>query len=220
MAKSFGEPLKKLRAIPISDNGEKLIDPQSLSKRIHKAEKHPVMTDDKSRSILVRETVAKKLADAAERLPEGIDMVLFEGFRPIEIQRQNNEWVRRIMSEKYPTWSKVALQRKINEFSAPADDKCPPPHLTGGAVDLYLIDNTGKILDFFSPYGAWNTEGAETSVKGLSETAKKNRQLLIETLESVGLTNYLGEWWRWSYGDSGWALRTNASPAIYDRISE
>lgn len=41
MARSFGEPLTKLRAVPIEDNGEPLVDPRSLSKRIHFAEKHP-----------------------------------------------------------------------------------------------------------------------------------------------------------------------------------
>ncbi len=220
MAKSFGEPLKKLRAVPIEDNGEKLIDPTSLSKRVHKAEEHPVMPGIE-RSILLRETVAKKLAEAAEKLPAGIELVIFEGFRPIEVQRSNNEWVRKIMTEKYPNWTKAALQRKINEFSAPADDRCPPPHLTGGAADIYLIDNkTGKMLDMTSPYEPWSTESAETSVKGLSEKTRKNRQLLTGAMESVGLTNYVGEWWHWSYGDSGWALRTSALNALYDRLPE
>lgn len=218
MAKSFGEPLTKLRAVPIIDNGETLVDPINFSSRIHKAKKHPVLPGDE-RSILLRETVAKMVATAANSLPTGIDIVIFEGFRPIEVQRSNNEWVRKLMAEKYPHWNKALLQRKINEFSAPADDTCPPPHLTGGAVDLYLINTTTQeMLDVSSPYEPWLTESAETKVKGLTAEALKNRELLIRILTSAGLTNYAGEWWHWSYGDSGWALRTGAEFAVYDRI--
>ena len=32
---SFGEPLTKLRAVPIRENGDPLIDPCTLSKRLH-----------------------------------------------------------------------------------------------------------------------------------------------------------------------------------------
>jgi len=39
-------------------------------------------------------------------------------------------------------------------------------------------------------------------------------------LDLTGLTNYLGEWWHWSYGDSGWALRVGAKKAVYDRLRE
>ena len=55
---------------------------------------------------------------------------------------------------------------------------------------------------------------------GLSPDAQANRKLLIHTLEKTGLTNYTGEWWHWSYGDSGWALRVKAPRALYDRLPE
>ena len=51
---------------------------------------------------------------------------------------------------------------------------------------------------------------APGDTKGLSGEAQANRQLLFGALEKTGLTNYLGEWWHWSYGDSGWALRVGA----------
>jgi len=39
-------------------------------------------------------------------------------------------------------------------------------------------------------------------------------------LDLTGLTNYLGEWWHWSYGASGWALRVGAKTALYDRLPD
>lgn len=67
---------------------------------------------------------------------------------------------------------------------------------------------------------AWDKTSAPTRRKGLSVDAQKNRDLLIRILEATWLTNYAGEWWHWSYGDSGWALRVGAPFAVYDRLPE
>ena len=56
------------------------------------------------------------------------------------------------------------------------------------------------------------------NARGLSPIAQKNRALLRSILEPTGLTNYADEWWHWSYGDNGWALRVGAKNAIYDTI--
>lgn len=219
MARSYGEPLKKLRAVPIKDNGEKLVDPIVMSDRIHWAKEHPRIKGT-NRESLLRESVAKKLVTAAESLPNGIDIEVFEGYRSLATQRQQYEFVRDLFTSKNPTWSKSVLQRAINSLSAPPDDPCPPPHTTGAAVDLYLMDaKTGRMLDMTSPF-EWDETTARTDLPGLSEVAAKNRRLLVDTMESAGLTNYAGEWWHWSYGDSGWALRTGSPFAIYGRILE
>ena len=105
-------------------------------------------------------------------------------------------------------------------MSAPPDDPCPPPHTTGGAVDLCLIRVPSReVLDMTSPL-EWDETSAPTRLPGLSSEAQANRDLLIQTLEATGLTNYAGEWWHWSYGDSGWAFRVNAPRALYDRLPE
>ena len=53
---------------------------------------------------------------------------------------------------------------------------------------------------------------------GISDEARRNRDLLKSVLEPTGLTSYADEWWHWSYGDNGWALRVGAANAIYDKI--
>lgn len=100
------------------------------------------------------------------------------------------------------------------------DDRYPPPHTTGGAVDLFLRRaGESEPLDVTSPF-PWDETSAPTAMRGLTEGAQANRRLLVQALEATGLTNYVGEWWHWSYGDSGWALRVGAQKAIYDRIPE
>jgi D-alanyl-D-alanine dipeptidase len=53
---------------------------------------------------------------------------------------------------------------------------------------------------------------------GLSAEAETSRSLLRSVLEPTGLTNYVDEWWHWSYGDNGWALRVGAEHALYGRV--
>jgi D-alanyl-D-alanine dipeptidase len=219
MPRSFGEPLTKLRAVPIQDNGEPLIDPRTLSKRIRFAEKHPKF-EGMPRTPNVRKSVAERLAQAADSLPGGIGIEIIEGFRPLHQQRFMYEEIRKGFAARHPEWSKATLNRVTNTMSAPPEDKCPPPHSTGAAVDLCLVvAGSGERLDMVSPY-EWDDSSAPTVMKGLSPEAQKNRQLLIDTLTATGLTNYAGEWWHWSYGDSGWALRAGADHAVYDRLPE
>ncbi len=219
MPTSFGEPLTKLRAVPIRENHEPLVDPRSLSQRIGFMEKHPRFPD-MHRDSRVRKSVAEMLAKAADSLPDHLQLTIIQGFRPLAAQRMMYNTLRDEYRQKHPEWSASTLNRVTNTFSAPPDDKCPPPHSTGGAVDLAFIELvSGDFFDVTSPLG-FDETSAPTKVKGLSETAKKNREFLVETLEKTGLTNYAGEWWHWSYGDSGWALRTGAKFALYDRLEE
>ncbi len=219
MPRSFGEPLTRLRAVPIADNGEPLVDPRILSKRIHFLEKHPKFAD-MPRTLKVRKSVAEMLARAAETLPRGTDIAMIEGFRPLHQQRFMYEHLKAEFAARHPEWAKATLHRITNTMSAPPDDRCPPPHSTGGAVDLSLMHMTSHtLLDMTSPF-EMDEESAPADTPGLSETARSNRHLLFQALEAVGLTNYVGEWWHWSYGDSGWALRTHAPQALYDRLPE
>jgi len=219
MPRSFGEPLTKLRAVPIEDNGDLLVDPRTLSKRIHFAQKHPKF-EGMARTPKVRKGVAERLAQAAEALPEGTDMVIIEGFRPLAQQRFMYEELKKEFAAKHPKWGKATLHRITNTMSAPPDDPCPPPHSTGGAVDLSLLRvKGGEWLDMTSPFEMDETS-APGDTPGLSDEAQANRRLLFDALEKTGLTNYLGEWWHWSYGDSGWALRVGAEKAPYDRLPE
>jgi D-alanyl-D-alanine dipeptidase len=153
-------------------------------------------------------------------LPDRIDLQIIEGFRPLSQQAFMYEALMRELAQEHPEWDEATLHQMTNRLSAPPDDPCPPPHSTGGAVDVRLVRMPRhQPLDLSSPYAMEDTESAPTEVKGLTPEARTNRCLLIRTLEATGLTNYTGEWWHWSYGDSGWALRTGAPYALYDRIA-
>jgi D-alanyl-D-alanine dipeptidase len=57
-----------------------------------------------------------------------------------------------------------------------------------------------------------------TYTKNISPKVAKNRQMLIDIMSEAGFSNYPGEWWHWSYGDSAWAVRVGAENAPYGAV--
>ncbi len=205
--RSFGEPIKALRAIPIEDAGERLVDLRDFC---------PTVVLLPGCLPFLRETVARMVNQVQSALPEGHTLTVGTCLRTREMQRGIRDGFTKEMTEKHPEWTKATLNRMLNRMVAPPDDVSPPPHMTGGAIDVGVRGPDGKGLDFTSPIEGWS--GAPTYYHKLSDTARANRVLLIEAMEGAGLTNYLGEWWHWSYGDQGWALRVGNPTASYGAV--
>lgn len=213
----YGEPVEELVKIPTHDNGEPLVDAFQICPQLRWAAKSPRW--DFPRWGLARLSVANMLKAAQERLPSGLHLEIIGIFRPFEVQRMMYERARSELAAQHPDWDDDLLTEYINVFSAPPIWDTPPPHTTGGAVDLCIVDENGERLDMISPYEmGWDS--APTFVQGLSETARRNRDLLISVLESSDLTNFPGEWWHWSYGEPGWSLRTGHPVALYGAVPE
>jgi D-alanyl-D-alanine dipeptidase len=215
-ALSPDEPVSALRHIPIHDNGEPLVEFLKLCPQIYWVPQHPVF--HYHRYQLARKSLAEMLCQAATSLPRGIRLAVVEGWRPPEIQRQMHAATRERLRREHPEWTPQHISRTANRFSAPMDERVPPPHTTGGAVDLHLVRDDGELLDFYSPYALMDPRGARMNARGLSAQASRNRELLRTTLEATGLTNYPSEWWHWSYGDQGWAYRGGHPSALYAAI--
>jgi len=208
-----GESQEELDRVPIRDNGEPLVDFLQVCPELVFSPVHPVF--EFPRVHLVRQSVAEMLCQAARALPKGLRLQIVEGYRPMSVQwAMFKYWLERGRRE-HPDWSDQEVKRMAMRFSAPPDAPSPPPHLTGGAVDLEIIDESGQRLDFTSPYELTDPRQAAPLAAGLSDTAQRDRALLRSVLEPTGLTNYVAEWWHWSYGDSGWALRVGADHALY-----
>jgi D-alanyl-D-alanine dipeptidase len=210
------ESLRAQARVPIRDNGEPLVDFVGLSLRLRYAEHHPAFDFD--RVHLVRRRVAEMLVAAAESLPDGMDLTIVEGWRAPSVQRQMYEQTERDLREQHPDWSPVMLRRMVNRYSAPPEHRVPPPHCTGGAVDLEITTSDGERLDVTSPFAITDRRHNRTDLRGLTPDARRNRDLLVATLTAAGLTNYPAEWWHWEYGTPGWALRAGQPAALYGLI--
>jgi len=210
------EPIRELDRIKIVECGEPLVGLKEHCPDL-------ILTDEPDRSggprlFFVRKTVAEMLNRAQARLPEGYRLKILSAYRTLEYQRLIYHEVYRRLKEEHPHWPENILRRQTNRFVHPPDAKTPPGHCTGGAVDLTLVGPDGEELDMTSPYGSKPPERmltAETYSPKISEPARRNRELLLRVMLSVGFTNYAGEWWHFSYGDSGWAWRLGRKTAIY-----
>ena len=212
------EDQDELDAVVIKDNGEPLVDFLALcdSDKLVFAPEHPVF--EFPRVHLLRQSVAKMICQAAHALPAGLRLQIVEGYRPIAVQRAMYRHALERARQKMPDANDKTIALEAGRYSAPPDAATPPPHLTGGAVDLEIIDANGERLDFTSPFDILDNAQAAFDAPGISDEARRNRDLLKSVLEPTGLTSYVDEWWHWSYGDNGWALRVGATNAIYDKI--
>lgn len=211
---SPAEPVTLLRKVPIIECGEKLVPYLGTHERIIQAKPRWKY----ERAALARESVVKFLHKAADALPQGYKLAVIEGWRPPHIQHRM--WLGAFLRWKtrHPEYSDAALRRITNRFTAPLHYKVPPPHSTGGAVDVMLANDQNEELDMVSPFAVRDRKAYPADARGLSETAALHRKILREALAAGGLTNYPSEYWHWSYGDQGWAYRGGHDAAVYGPI--
>jgi D-alanyl-D-alanine dipeptidase len=211
---TYGEGVDRVSRVLVRDNGEPLINVAELDLGVRLADSHPWSSFP--RVYWVRSTVAEMLAAAQRNLPGGVRIELLEGYRPLRIQRRLFAAAYRHLRSRHPRWTPAQLREAANVLVADPSI-APPPHSTGGAIDVMLVDEQGRRLDMSSPL-PWSEHSAPTDCAGLSGEARANRTLLVQALSRAGLTNYPGEWWHWSYGEPGWALRTGAAHAFYGPV--
>jgi zinc D-Ala-D-Ala dipeptidase len=148
---------------------------------------------------LVRSGVRDRLIALVEALPADLGLMVSTGYRSEGVQR-------RILS-RHPTAAGTFV----------SDPDLFSPHLTGGAVDLALVDGDRRVLDFGAPIGVFSP-AAYWRHEPLTAEQRRNRLLLAEALQAQGFVNYPYEWWHWSYGDRYWGYVTKQD-AIYDRTA-
>ena len=200
-----GESIKALKKIKIKDNDEPLVDLKKVGPKII-IDMEPRRLK-KEKSLYARKTVAKMLKKAQRFLPKCYQFKIIDGWRSLELQRKYYFQDLKKLRKKHPHWPEFRLKRELNKWVFPPDVGIPPGHYTGGAIDLTICYKNGKSLPM-------DSKKAKPPAKILS-----NRQFLKNILEKVGFTRDPLEWWHFSYGDSGWALRKNRKTAIYGLIN-
>jgi D-alanyl-D-alanine dipeptidase len=96
-----------------------------------------------------------------------------------------------------------------------------PPHSTGGAVDIELIDKDSNLIDFGMAIKDWNKvdpDICQTYSPKISTQAAQNRKMLLDVMYEQEFVNYPYEWWHFSYGDRLWAYLMDKREAFYGGI--
>ncbi len=206
------------RVPPPRECGEPFVDPTLLSPKIvfgaaYLTQGLPGAMD----RCLVREGVAQRLVKAAQQLPQGWSLLIFDSLRPFSVQKALYDQFRQVIVQERPQASPAELEMILDEFVAKPVKRPdrPSPHATGGAVDLTLCRD-GVALDMGTGFDDFtnlaHTDWLEQSCPPHLKEPRDHRRILYHLMESVGLVNYASEWWHYAYGERQWAVRTGKTP--------
>lgn len=126
----------------------------------------------------LRYKTVKALLKAQEKfMKKGYRIVLFDCYRPLDIQKK--------MWQIVPNPSYVA------------DPKKGSIHNRGGAVDISLADADGNELDMGTGFDHFGPEAAQ-DYENLPESVLENRKLLRKTMINSGFRVFESEWWHYN----------------------
>ncbi len=153
---------------------------------------------------------------------------IFDAYRPIAVQQfmvdytfnqvvesQKLDIETLSITERQDIWQQV-----YQIWAVPSlNPLTPPPHSTGAAVDITLVDGKGKVVDMGSPIDELSARSHPDYFANSNLPAHHNRQLLKEVMEYAGFARHPGEWWHFCQGDQMWAwLSNNSVIARYGRV--
>ncbi|MEO0803893.1 MAG: M15 family metallopeptidase [Cyanobacteria bacterium J06642_2] len=242
MPVQFTPTPKPYLSVPISECGEPLLPVGGRFACVSPAPYVALGAPYGNRSpFWLREDVVRRLAIAQAALlqkhPEW-RLLLFDGFRPLAVQRFMVEYsyrqlleCRGLQADDLSPEQQQALYDEVFTFWAlPSEDPAtPPPHSTGGAVDLTLADANGQAIwmgseiDEISPRS--QPDYFLNSSVPDADVFHARRQLLNQAMTTAGFLRHPNEWWHFSYGDQLWAWQLNqrdlrsARRAIYGGMS-
>ncbi len=212
-----------VRSIPIIDANEKLIDIKTVG--FIKYGTAPESPETEPYYRLLREGVVSKLEKAQILLPKGLNFRLYEGYRHPEFQQKLFQAQLKRTTVANPGWSSAKCYQQAARLASPVKtfdgQKIVPPHSTGGALDIEIINSAGQVIDFGMEIKDWfrvDSVLCESYYPDLQGAEKDNRVMLIEILESAGFVNYPREWWHFSCGDQYWAFLNNQDSALYSSV--
>jgi len=203
-----------IKNLPIRDCGEAIVNfEKMIRERKSKIQIKLVWSKKDIPCCKLRKTVADKLIKIQEKLPENFALRIYDAHRPIALQKKLFEQIWKEISEKKPQLKGKMLYREVTNFIA--DPKNTPPHSTGGAVDLTIVNiKTGKELNMGTRIDAISDLSMTFHPK-IKKKSLENRLILFNALSSEGFSNIASEWWHYSYGDQVWAANFGMDYAIY-----
>ncbi len=173
----------------------------------------------------LRESVINKLITAQDYLQQKYpdwQIQIFDAYRPVEVQQFMVDYSfaqalqeKGLVEPKLTETQREHIWEQVYKiWAAPSlDMTTPPPHSTGAAIDVTLVDSSGKILDM----GSAIDEMCDRTLPNYyannphpqAPTYHANRQLLCDVMEKAGFHRNPREWWHFSFGDQMWTWQHN-----------
>jgi len=222
-----------IKSIPIIESGEPLISIDELAhpriwalegERLYLAHDAPEDIDPRGQ---LHGHVRASVADALVRMiaaldrcapafgydPGELEIALFEGLRDLGTQKELFDTKMAAIMAADPTLSYEEAYRKTSCFVSPYIDNLPT-HSTGAAIDICLWSNKKQAFCRMGRFNVGSPAAPTFTHEHLSDDAIRNRLLFVFAAAAAGLTNYLYEFWHFSYGDRYAAYWRSVDPAL------
>jgi zinc D-Ala-D-Ala dipeptidase len=235
--------MKPYRQVPIQECGEALVPIPLALFSIETP--HPYIkcgADYAGRSpYFLRQGVLDLLVQAQTRLQQihpGWRIQIFDAYRPVEVQQYMVDYTfrqtvadRKLDLEQLTAAETAKIWQDVYQiWAVPSFDLAtPPPHSTGAAIDLTLVDERGNQIEMGSPIDEMSDRSQPgyfaNSDDPVEQQYAQNRQLLDRIMTDTGFRRHPAEWWHFSIGDQLWAWLNNQSdpqypiPAYYGRAA-
>lgn len=130
---------------------------------------------------LMREPVARRLAKVQNRLEkQGLGLKVWDAYRPRSVH--SVMWrLRPDARSKY-----LANPRKISK------------HSRGAAVDVTLVDRSGRELPMPTPHDEFSPRAHRGATRGVSAAPRKNARILDAAMRAGGFRSNPYEWWHFT----------------------
>lgn len=228
--------IKPYHSIPIQDCGEPLVTIPLEKFSIespHPYKKLGAIYKEKSPYYL-RQGVLDALLNAQSYLHQEYprwNIQIFDAYRPVQVQQFMVDYTfnlvikeQKLILENLTLQQQQTIWEKVYQIWAiPSDDRAtPPPHSTGAAIDITLVNNQENSLNM----GGEIDELSERShpnyyINNNSKTERtyhQRREILNNIMSQAGFCRHPREWWHFSLGDQMWAWQKGESTARYGRI--
>ncbi len=141
----------------------------------------------------LRNGVARRLLEVIASLPFGFDLVIFDGWRSLDLQSE-------LFAAAYGN------SDLPEGYLAPPtrDVRLPPPHVSGGTVDLTLSFE-GTPLALGTAFDSFTDEARTLALESDDTPVRRLRRLLCSAMWAQDFIVYEGEWWHFEYGTPRWA---------------
>lgn len=165
----------------------------------------------------LRETVLNYLLQAQvylKQIKPLWQIKIFDAYRPVEVQKFMVNYAFNDLVKKrnlnLDQLSKIELENLwldvYKMWALPSlDPQMPPPHSTGAAIDLTLVNELGENvkmggeIDEISEISYPNYYANSNDIQ--AQEYHQNRQLLKTIMTQANFKQHPFEWWHFSYGD-------------------
>ena len=145
----------------------------------------------------LRVGVAERLYRAADSLQPRFGFAIFDAWRPLELQRELYDMA----------YADPGLPAGV--VSEPSSDpERPPPHLTGGTVDVTLTFD-GVPLELGTSFDASVSDASTDAFEQTPGRVRGLRRYLYWTLHQAGFIVIDCEWWHFEHGTRRWGALTD-----------